>query len=331
MLVLLAFCRRDVAGGLHLDPRPVCSHLGLSCPLSEDDRKGLQKRVLNSGWLTIGMLTLAMGEMQEAYLQENWIDAGFKTLPPFREAFENRWLDCENVLDRTLELYGVDRYGAARSLIMRDPFYMELNGIEELDGDLYDSFSNLEVDFIPDKLLDLPITDSKLRFLHFLWRSQSGAIKWEVAHSKPVMEQAVQHAISTGKLELTCLLIDLRLRGTSSAVSAEDFLAAAKYNHIHILQILIEFDSRDFPRRDPDLKQWVRSAKDRGDKFGSMLLAYMQASVIKPDRYSFADFQDARSHCGSLLSHKFPMNRARNVINRLGERYEIQPGRWMWG
>lgn len=69
-LVLLALCRRDISGSLHLDSRPACSHLGLSYPLSDDDRKGLQKRVLNSGLLTIHMLTLAMGEMQEANLQE---------------------------------------------------------------------------------------------------------------------------------------------------------------------------------------------------------------------------------------------------------------------
>lgn len=145
---------------------------------------------------------------------------------------------------------------------MSGPFYIELYGADYTRGQLYESLSNLKIDFVSDKLLDLPIRDSKLRFLHFIWRSQSDPWQWGIAHSKPAMRQAVQHAISTGKLGLTCLLIDLGQRGPSlpaSAVKPEDFLTAARYNHVHILRFLLEFDSRDFPRTDSHLKQWMRS------------------------------------------------------------------------
>ncbi len=333
-LVLLTFCRVDAASQLNWCPYCTYSFVGLDGPLSKDARRKLQKRVLEGSWLTIGMLKLAMGEIQEAYVQEYWVDAGIRTLPPSEAAFENRWLDSEDVLARKLELYGVDPIGAAMSLTMEDPFYMQLNGIEELDDDLYDIFSILEVDFIPDKLLELPITNSKLEFLHFLLRSKSGAVVWEISHSESAMRHAIQHAISTGKLELTCLLIDLRLRSNScsksSRVSVDNFLTAAKYDHAQVLHILVEFDSTNFPRNDPDLEQWARSVKDKGDNFGHMLLEYMQANHIIPDRHSFAMFEHER--------HFFPCHiplsatvRARDVIDRLGERFGIEPGNWLSG
>jgi hypothetical protein len=73
-------------------------------------------------------------------------------------------------------------------------------------------------------------------------------------------------------------------------VRAEDFHIAARYNHVHILRFLIEFDSREFLCTHLELKQWVRSVKFRGDKFGSILPAHMQATVIEIGRCFLADF-----------------------------------------
>jgi hypothetical protein len=72
-------------------------------------------------------------------------------------------------------------------------------------------------------------------------------------------------------------------------VRAEDFLIAARYNHVHILWFLIEFESREFLCTHLDMKQRVGSVKFRGVKFGSILPAHMQATVIEIGRCFLAD------------------------------------------
>jgi hypothetical protein len=326
-LVLLAFhSRYYVDRPWNLDHYPACSHLGLDYPLSIDDRKGLQERVLDSGWLTIHMLTLAMGEMQEGLVQKQWLYAEIVTLPASRKAIWKWWANNnKSVLDRTLELSGVDELGRPRSLVMTDPFYITLNDSDDCDRYPSELLSTPEIDFVPDKLLDLPIRASKLRFLHFIWRTQSGRQKRWTSHSEPAMRQAVQHAISTGKLGLTCLLIELRRRGTPSPARAEDFLTAARNNHVHVLQFLIEFDSRELPYTDSHFTQWVRSVEDRGDSLGGILLAYMQAGVDKLSQYSFADFQYAERR--SKSRYRPQLHRTQRIVNRLGEGYGIPSGR----
>lgn len=285
ILVAFAFCRVDVARHLDLSQHSGCYCAGLNRPSSERDRKELQKDVLESGWLAIGMLKTAMAAIQEAYLQANWIDTDIKTLPPFRDTIEDYWLDTDGALERDIELYGVSPDGGVRSLVMHDPLYIELNNTDEVDFDLWDRFNVLQVDHIPNKLLEIPITDSKFEFLYLLWRTRSGALNWEIEHSELAMRQAIQHAISTNKLNLTRLLIDLRLRSSSSPVTVEDFVTAAKYDLSHILEIFVDFDGRNLPRNDPDLEQWARSAAEKGDNFGQELLKYMQADDIMQDRH----------------------------------------------
>lgn len=330
-LVLSAFCRVDVAWQLHIDHQLICRWLGESFPLSDNARKKLQKRVLESGWLSINMLKLAMRETSEAYVQEYWVDAGIMTLPPFEAAFEGRWLGSDDPLGRSIELYGVEPSGAATSLIMKDPFYIELNCVDGIDLDKVDFFSVLEVDFIPDRFLELPIADFKMRFLHFLWRSQAGSVAWRVKYSEPVMRRSIQHAIATSKMELTCLLIDLRFH-SAAKVTAEDFLTAAKYDHAKILEILVDFDSEDFPRTDPNMEKWARAAQRKGSHFGCTLLEYMQAGKVVPDRHSFQKFRHEMD-CGPLSTPHVSTiwNMARAVISKLSDRLGLDYGIWMSG
>ena len=323
-LTLLSLCRSDIANNLNLNPASICAPLGLSHPLTEDDRKVLQKHVLNGDWLTVNMLKLAIGEIHEAYIQKHWVDAGIKIKPSYIRAFEERWLASNGVMERKLELCGVDAFGEDTSFVIEDPFVIELNGVEELDSDQYDAFGVLQVVAVSDRLLAPPITDSKLELLYFLWRSQSATARWQMTFSEPTMREAVQHAISTGDLDYTCLLVDIRshstLDGSSSSVKAEDFLTAAKYNQARILQILMEFDSRDFPRNDPSIKHWARVAKDKGDGFGGLVLEFMQAQNVQPGRHSFSTFLFRSGY----VPYNFQLwNAVLDMINVLGERFGV--------
>ncbi|ERF76753.1 hypothetical protein EPUS_02292 [Endocarpon pusillum Z07020] len=293
-LTLLSFCPSDVANNLNLNPVPICGPLGLSHPLTEDDRRVLQRHVLNGDWLTVNMLKLAVGEIHEAYIQKHWVDAGIETKPSYIRAFEERWLASNGVMERKLELCGVDAFREDVSFVIEDPFVIELNSVEELDSDQYDAFDVLQVVVVSDRLLAPPITDSKLELLYFLWRSQSATARWQMTFSESVMRQAVQHAISTGDPDCTCLLVDIMSHstpdGSSSSVKVEDFLTAAKYNQARILQTLMEFDSRDFPRTDPSMKRWARAARNKGDGFGAIVLEFMRAQNVQPGRHSFSTF-----------------------------------------
>lgn len=323
-LTLLSFCRSDVANNLNLNPVPICAPLGLSHPLTEDDRKVLQKHVLNGDWLTVNMLKLAIGEIHEAYIQKHWVDAGIETRPSYIRAFEERWLAASGVMERKLELFGVDAFRENTSLVVEDPFVIELNGVEELNSDQYDAFGVLQVVVVSDRLLAPPITDSKLELLYFLWRSQSATARWQMTFSEPVMRQAVQHAISTGNLDYTCLLVDIRSHSTpddsSSSVKAEDFLTAAKHNQARILQTLMESDSRDFPRNDPSMEHWARAARNRGDGFGAIVLEFMRAQNVQPGRHSFGTFLFRSGY----VPYNFPLwNAVLEMSNVLGERFGV--------
>ncbi|KAF7508810.1 hypothetical protein GJ744_008687 [Endocarpon pusillum] len=323
-LTLLSFCRSDVANNLNLNPVPICGALGLSHPLTEDDRRVLQEHVLNGDWLTVNMLKLAMGEIHEAYIQKHWVDAGIETKPSYMRAFEERWLASNGVMERKLELCGVDAFREDTSFVIEDPFVVELNSVEELDSDQYDAFGVLQVVVVSDRLLAPPITDSKLELLYFLWRSQSATARWQMTFSESVMRQAVQDAISTGQLDYTCLLVDIRSHstpdGSSSSVKAEDFLTAAKYNQARILQILLEFDSRDFPRNDPSMKHWARAARNKGDGFGAIVLVFMRARNVQPGRHCFSTFLFRSGY----VPYNFPLwNAVPDMINLLGERFGV--------
>ncbi len=327
-LTLLAFCRSDIADKLNLDTVSICAPLGLAYPLTEDDRKVLQEHVLSGDWLTVNMLKLAIGEIHEAYVQSRWVDAGIKTRPSYIRAFEERWLASNNVMERKLEMCGVDAFGEDTSFVIEDPFVIELNGVEELDSNQYDAFGVLQVVVVSDRLLASPITDSKLELLYLLWRSQAALAKWKMSFSALAMRQAVQHAISTGDLECTCLLVDIRFHstidGSSSSVEAEDFLTAAKHNHGHILQTLMEFDSRDFPRNDPNMEQWARAARGQGDGFGGIVLEFIQATSVEPGQHSFCTFLFRSGY----VPDSFPSWKAvLDVINALGEGLGVEPGR----
>ena len=140
------------------------------------------------------------------------------------------------------------------------------------------------------------------------------------------MRQSIQHAIATGKLELTCLLIDLRLR-SNSKVTVEDFLTVAKYDQPKILEILVNFDSSEYPRDDPNLKQWALSAQRKGNHFGCTLLEYMQAENVVPDRHSFQKFRHEMC-CGPFsMPYRVTLpNMARAVISDSGDRFGLDYG-----
>lgn len=307
-LVLLAFCGVNTANRLKicLPQMPPCS--GLGCPLSEDDRKKLQKHVLESGWLTIDMLKMATGEIQEAHVQRYWVNATIKTLPAYKEAFEDRWQDSEDVLNRTLESYGVDADGDATTFVMLDPFDIELKSINKIDAPWYQVFRTLEVDVIPDGLLEKPVTDRNLGILEFLWKSHSDSLGQSVARSEPAMCRAVQHAISINNIYLTCLLILLRMHSFSAGARVEDFQTAAKCNHSEILRLLLEVNSRDFPHNDPNLEQWARLAKDKGDKFGPYAIGIHASRSQHPEQHSFVDFLTRKEH-GSILKPHYVFHR----------------------
>ncbi|ERF76752.1 hypothetical protein EPUS_02291 [Endocarpon pusillum Z07020] len=144
------------------------------------------------------------------------------------------------------------------------------------------------VNFIPNQVLEVPITDSKKELLHFFLNSKAAG-NGVMCCADALMQKAIEESIATGDVESTCILIRL---SKHRAVKSNHFCCAVKFGRSHILQILLEEDSTTFPRDNPAFLDWALCEKGKST-FGQSLYDYMQAdgSLLSRGRYSFLHFR----------------------------------------
>lgn len=262
--------------------------LGLKLPFVDDLDKGhLQGIVMDCGWLTLDMLKSAMAEILEAHLQRSWIqNNGIKTHPSCQQVLEERWKNNSDIMAFSLKLWGLNGDSGAMSLQIYNGFGMHtVNYLCHRD----EYVPIIKVNFIPKQLLEVPITDSKKEFLHFLWKSKvESDYDGMISYSDALMQKAIEESIATGDVESTCLLIKL---SKHRAIKSNHFCCAVKFGRSHILQILLDEDSTTFPRDNPAILDWALCEKGKST-LGHILCDYMQVddSLLPRGRFSFLNF-----------------------------------------
>jgi hypothetical protein len=232
----------------------VVRQLAITTPLSDEDRLLLQKKIMESGWFEVSSFVEISHIVEQYGVQCFWVDRGIEVEPEDLHQFTNHHSRKTDLL-----LVGSrDENGAYHSLdIQREKLTVELF-CEDIDVAYYHEYSPESVDFvrmleiryIPNKLLQVPLPRLRFNLRHYVLhqrltrpmpdffrflneRYSTYSQHWGIfVISAAAIEHAISEAISTYNHSFLNVIINLPLcadgRTRLNPVTAEHFIAAAQ-------------------------------------------------------------------------------------------------------